>query len=321
MSATHVVALDFTFGDYQAVLREMLPSEVELSFLSADSPGLDAALEQADILLNGWSRVPKELLERAPKLRLVQTTAVGINHIDMAAATEQGIQVANGATTNAVAVAEHTMLLILAVYRRLIASHRGVLQGRWPQSELYDRGVFELSGKTVGLIGFGDIGQTVARLLTGFGTRTLYYRRSRLPVAQETALHATYATLDQLLATSDIVSLHVPLAPDTYHLLGRRELKLMRSSAIVVNVARGNVVDEAELIAALTDGRLAGAGLDVMEQEPLPAQHPFLSMDNVVLTPHLGGASREAVRRVIALACENIRRVTLGQPPMNVVNP
>lgn len=321
MPATRVVALDFDFGDYRAVLTEMLPADVQLSFLQAESPEVGAVLAQADVLLIGWSHVSRELLAAAPKLRLLQTTAVGVNHIDLAAATEQGVRVANAATTNAVAVAEHTLLLILAVYRRLLASHDAIQAGKWPQSELYDRGIYELSGKTVGLIGFGDIGQTVARFLTGFGARTLYYRRTRLPVAQETALRATYATLDQLLAASDIVTLHVPLAPDTHHMIGKRELGLMRPGAILINVARGNVVDEAALIAALTEGRLAGAGLDVVEREPIASGHPFLGMDNVVLTPHLGGASRESVRRAIGLACENIRRVTLGQAPLNVVNP
>lgn len=320
MPATHVVALDFTFGDYQAVLAEMVPAGIDLSLVNSDSPNLASTLARADVLLNGWTPVPRRILEQAPNLRLLQTTAVGVNHIDLDAATDLGIEVANAAAINAVAVAEHTLLLMLAVYRRLIDSHVAVQAGQWPQSDLYNRGLYELSGKSVGLVGFGDIGQTVARFLTGFGTQTRYYRRTRLPVAQETVLRASFAPLDHLLATSDIVSLHVPLDAGTRHLIGARELGLMKEGAVLINMARGSVVDEAALIAALKSGRLAGAGLDVLEQEPIPADHPFLTMDNVVVTPHIGGASRETVRRAIGLAAENIRRVSLGQPPLNVVN-
>lgn len=314
-----VVALGFGFADYADILRETLPSDFELVLAAPDAPDLNDIVSDADFLLVAWCRVPREVIEAARNAALIQTTAVGVNHIDLAAAREFGLPVANAAGGNAVAVAEHTLLLMLAVYRRLVQGHKAVEAVTWPQAALYSAGMYELTGKTVGLVGCGDIGQTVARLLTGFGTRVLYYRRHRLSVGLETALRITYRTLDDLLAASDVVSLHTPLTPETTGLIGRRELDLMKPSAILINTARGAVVDEPALIDALRNKRLAGAGLDVVSTEPIEPNHPLLDLDNVVLTPHVGGVSAEASRFSIALSCANIRRVAQGQPPVNVV--
>jgi phosphoglycerate dehydrogenase-like enzyme len=317
--APKVVALGFGSADYADILRETLPKDFELELADPDAPDLNDVLSDANFLLVTWCQVPRDVIAAARNVALIQTTVVGVNHIDLAAAREFGLPVANAAGGNAVAVAEHALLLMLAVYRRLVEGHQAVEAITWPQSALYSAGMYELTGKTVGLVGFGNIGQTVARLLTGFDARVLYYRRHRLPVSQETALRVTYRTLDDLLASSDVVSLHIPLTPETTGLIGQRELDLMKPSAILVNTARGGVVDEPALIDALENERLAGAGLDVLTAEPIEPNHPLLGLDNVVLTPHVGGVSAEASRFSIALSCENIRRVAQGQAPVNVV--
>lgn len=316
-----VIALDFTFGDYPELLQELLPEDIELVFAETTEPQLYETLTDADILLVAWTQLTRGVIQAARNVRLIQTTSVGVNHIDLDAAREYDIPVANDIGTNAVATAEHTLLLILAVYRRLIEAFSAVRQAKWPQADLYQAGLYELHGKTVGLVGFGNIGQTVAKLLLGFDVRILYYRRHRLSVAEETALNASHASLDTLLQASDVVSLHVPLTQETEGLIGKHELGLMKSSSILINTSRGAVVNESVLIEALETRQIAGAGLDVLTQEPIKETHPLRreGLNNVVLTPHVGGATAEAARRAVASACQNIVRVAHGKAPINVI--
>jgi len=313
-----VVYLGPALPEYIALMQRLLPEGFSLIRADISSPQFWEHIEQADFLAV-LTPVTREMIGRARKVRLIQVIGAGYDSVDLAAAAEAGIPVASTDGSNATSVAEHIFALILAIYRRLLYAHNTVRAGLWPQLELYRGGVFELCGKTIGLIGFGHVGQAAARIAQGFGMRVLYYRRRRLAMAEEEALGVTYAPLESLLQQADIVSIQVPLTPETRGLIGRRELGLMKGSAVLINTSRGTVVDEKALIECLLAGKIAGAGLDVFAMEPVGPDHPFLNMDNVVLTPHMGGAAQEAVQRTLSAAMANILRVAAGEGPHNLV--
>jgi len=304
--------------EYVAIMKALLPQGYQLEVAESGSPVVWERVGEAHFLL-ALAPITEEIIRAAEKVRLIQVIGAGYDKIDVKAAHRAGILVATTGGANAVSVAEHALALILTLYRRIPYAHHSVKAGKWPQFALYQGGVFELSGKTLGLIGFGHTGQALARLVQGFDVRVLYYRRHRLPPDQERALGASYATLEDLLRQADIVSLHVPLTDQTRRLIGRKELGLMKKSAILINTSRGRVVDEEALIEWLSSGRIAGAGLDVFHQEPIDPHSPLLKLDNVVLTPHMAGASEEAVRRTFEAAFANVVRVAAGQQPANVV--
>jgi glyoxylate reductase len=218
------------------------------------------------------------------------------------------------------ATADLTWALLLSIARRIPESDRYVRSGQWREWRLMFMMGSDVYGATLGILGMGRIGQAVARRATGFGMRVLYHNRHRLEAATETALGATWVEQDTLLQQADFVSLHVPLSAATTHLMGERELRQMRPSAYLINAARGPVVDEAALVHALQQGWIAGAALDVFEREPAvpPA---LLTMDNVVLLPHLGSASVPTRTRMSVMAAENVLAVLRGERPPNVVNP
>ncbi len=222
---------------------------------------------------------------------------------------------------NAVSVAEHIFAMILALSHQIVYAHNALTEGSWPQLELYKGKCFELSDRTIGLIGFGHIGQATARIARVFGMEVLYYRRNRLSPAEESSLEVSYAPLESLLRQADIVSIQVPRTPQTRGLIGPKELGLMKKSALLINTARGGIVDEAALIDCLAEKRIAGAGLDVFAEEPISPENPLLHMDNVVLTPHTAGAAWESVRRTLEVSVENILRVASGEKPHNLVSP
>jgi len=304
--------------EYVAIMKALLPQGYQLEVAESGSPAVWERVGEAHFIL-ALAPITKEIIRAAKKVRLIQVIGAGYDKIDVKAAHQAGIPVATTGGANAVSVAEHTLALILALYRRIPYAHHSVKAGKWPQFELYQGGVFELSGKTLGLIGFGHIGQALARLVRGFNVKVLYHRRHRLPPDQERALGVSYATLEDLLRQADIVSVHVPLTDQTRRLIGRKELGLMKKSAILINTSRGRVVDEEALIEWLSSGRIAGAGLDVFHHEPIDPHSPLLKLDNVVLTPHMAGASEEAVRRTFEAAFANVARVAAGQQPANVV--
>lgn len=263
--------------------------------------------------------VSAEVISAARRLRLIQVLGAGVDGIDLAAARRASIPVATTDGSNATSVAEHAMALMLALVRRLAATDRRIRGGEWPQLELYRGGVMELAGKTLGLVGCGHIGQRLARMAQGFDLRTLYYQRRRLPPEREAELRVSYAPLDVLLAESDIVSIQVPLTAQTRGLIGREALARMKRNALLINVSRGEVVDEAALIDALERGALAGAGLDVFASEPLPTDSRLRQLDQVLLSPHVAGAAQEAVQRTFDAALENLARLQSGHPLLNVV--
>lgn len=295
--------------------REMLPPEFELFATPAPGPDCDAALAEADYLVGFVdAMVGEKLYRKAPKLRLIQLLSAGYDRADIAAARRAGVPVANNGGANSVAVAEHAVMLMLAVSRQLVRQHAGVAAGRWQGNVIPD--LHELYGKTLGIVGFGNIGRRTARLAAAFGMAVVYYDVARLADAEEDALGVRFRLLDELLGTADVVTLHVPLDDTTRHLIGARELALMKPDAVLVNTSRGSVVDETALGDALSRRAIAGAGLDVFDREPLAADSPLLALDNVTLTPHLAGPTRESHRSRVRNAYDNVQRVARGHAPL-----
>ncbi|MBI3950623.1 MAG: hydroxyacid dehydrogenase [Acidobacteria bacterium] len=289
----------------------------------ASEEQLKRALEEAQIILGDYTfrqAITEEFLTQAPRLRFIQQPSVGYQHIDLKACQQRGVAVANTPGVNDVAVAEHTLMLVLALLRKAFYAHRLTSRGEWVQRELiWERGVFELQGKNYGVIGMGRIGREVARRLAVFGTQTYYNDPIRLSSSDESELRVQYKPLDDLLRICDIISLHVPLTEQTRGMIGERQLSLVKFSAIFINVARGESVDEAALARRLREKKLAGAGLDVFSVEPIPRDHPLLGLENVILTPHIAGATAEVRQRVVQMAVANMVRVLRGEEPLYLV--
>jgi phosphoglycerate dehydrogenase-like enzyme len=301
------------------LVREALPEAFRLEVVaSRERAELLRRAGGADFIVAATARVDAALLAAAPRLRLVQHQGVGYDNVDVGACRERGLPVAltpEGTTTG---VAEHTFLLVLALYKRLRAAESALRAGGWPVWELR-AGSFELAGKTLGLVGFGRIGREVARRALAFEMRVLYSDPLRAPPATEAALRAAYRPLDDLLREADVVSLHLPLTPATRGLIDARALGLMAPHAVLLNTARGPLVDEGALAHALTTGALAGAGLDVFGQEPPAPDNPLLTLENVVLTPHIAAGTRDAFRTKMRAVAANLVRVARGERPRHLI--
>jgi len=254
-----------------------------------------------------------EVLAAAPSLRVIARVGVGIDSIDLAAATARGIAVTITPGANEATVADHCVAMMLGIVRRLAEHDAGVRRGEWNRTGPYTPSA--LNGVTVGLIGYGSIGRLVAERLRGFGVRLLAYDPQAAPdgVMQ-------LVGLDELLRGAHVVSLHVPLLPATRHLIGARELALMQPGAVLVNTARGGVVDEAALLDALEQGRLGGAALDVFEHEP-PCSAELLALPNVLLSPHIAGLSDQSVHEMTCRATASVIDVLEGRAPAHLANP
>ena len=265
-------------------------------------------------------RVDQELLDAAgPTLRIVANVAVGYDNIDMSACTERSIAVTNTPGVLDETTADFTWTLLMAVARRLVEGDRLARSGKWLQWNLDLLCGTDVWGKTLGIIGLGRIGRAVARRAAGFRMRVIYYSTPREPAVVEKELNAEYMEQDRLLAQADFVSLHVPLYADTRGLIGPAEFAKMKRTAFLINASRGPVVQEAALVDALDQGRIAGAALDVFEREPLISDG--LRRDNVVLAPHLGSASVETRTRMAMIAVENVIAFFNGKRPPAILNP
>lgn len=294
--------------------RDVVQGPAGVGFAAAD---LHAQLPAAEALVTwGFVRVDAALLDLAPRLRVVANIAAGTDNLDVPELARRGIWATNVPDAFAVATAEVTMALMLSTMRRISEGERYVRGGLWHASEPGRFDGATLLGKRLGLVGFGRIAREVARRAGAFGMEVAYHARHRAAPETEAELHAAYLPLGELLAASDVVSLHVPLTPDTHHLIGSEELAAMKPSAYLVNTARGKVVDEAALIAALEAGAIAGAGLDVFHEEP-SVPDTLLRLPNVAVAPHVGGATREARREAQRHALRNARLVLDGEPPLS----
>ncbi|MCL6499645.1 MAG: D-glycerate dehydrogenase [Firmicutes bacterium] len=265
-------------------------------------------------------RVDETLLAAAPRLRVVSNVAVGYDNVDVPAATRRGVVVTNTPDVLTETTADLAWALLLAAARRVAEGDRFTRAGRWRSWGLELMLGQDVYGRTLGVVGLGRIGRAVARRALGFGMRVLYTSRRRHEDA-ERELGVQWRELDDLLAESDFVSLHTPLTPETHRLISRERLRRMKPTAVLVNTCRGAVVDEAALVEALREGWIWAAGLDVFDREPLPPDSPLLSLDNVVLLPHIGSASFATRARMSEMAAENCVAVLSGRRPPNPVNP
>jgi phosphoglycerate dehydrogenase-like enzyme len=272
-----------------------------------DDALLARLLPTTDVIWHVLKRCTAEMIAAAPKLRLIQKIGVGVNTIHLDAAKARGIAVCNLPGTNARAVAELTLALMLAVLRRVSRFDAAMRRGEWLDPELQD-GIGELGGRTVGLVGYGAIPRLLAPVLIALGCRLIYTSR-----AQHADALGEWRSLDALLAEADVVSLHVPLTDDTANLIDAAAIARMNPGAVLINTARGGLVDQAALTEALASGRLAGAGLDVFVHEPHDASEALFRLSNVVLTPHIGWLTTGTFDRSFALAAENCRRLDAGE--------
>jgi glyoxylate reductase len=303
---------------------EALTARYEVEIRAEDhpisQPELAAASEQVEGLLVAGARVTDEVLKRAARLRAISNAAVGHDNIDLAGCNVRRIPVTNTAGVLEETTADLAFALLLAAARRIVEGDRYVREGRWQEWQWGLLLGADIHQKTLGIYGFGSIGQAMARRGRGFAMRILYYQRHRAQEAVEKEIGAQYVDRETLLRQSDFLSLHVPLTAETQHAIGATELALMKPGAILINTARGKVVDEAALVETLTQGKIAGAGLDVFEHEP--QLHPGLvGLSNVVLVPHVGSATEETRFRMARLAAENLAALLDGRRPANVVNP
>jgi phosphoglycerate dehydrogenase-like enzyme len=308
-----------------ATFQQLAPAGIEVIWVDVTQP-LDqqaAQLREAVAVIATPTAFPVDLALKCPNLKLVQTVSAGTNTLDIAALNELGILVANNGGGNAVAVSEHTIALMVSVYRKLHLQYQAVKARQWAgdlRTKWFSQ-AYELTDKTVGIVGLGRIGQRVARRLQGWECRLIYYDVVNHPPALEAELHMTKVPLDDLLRTADIVTLHVPLNRQTKGMLSDREFDLMKPTAILINACRGPVVDEAALIRALKAQKILAAGLDVLEEEPTPADNPLLDMDNVLVTPHLAAFAQESFEKSRAFAMQNAARVAKGEKPESIVDP
>ena len=302
------------------VARGMVPAGYELEVLDQQDPRFAAAMQEAEYFM-GFARggMGPEFYRAAPHLKLIQLISAGYDRLDVEAARQARVPVANNGGANSVAVAEHTLMLILAVYKRLAWQHNNVVAGKWRVGDLGEQRVYELAGKTLGIVGLGTIGKKVARRAPAFDMKVQYYDIVRLSEDQEDALGVRFALFPELLRTSDVVSLHVPLNASTRNMMGAREFTLMKDTAILINTCRGPVVDEAALHQALTTHQIAGAGLDVMVQEPPVTDHPLFKLDNITITPHMAGPTVENWVKAFRNGFDNIERVAAGRTPLWVI--
>jgi len=281
-----------------------------------DEDGLIANLHEADVVLVSGAPITRRVMEDLPRCRGVVRYGVGVDNVDVAAATDLGIVVAHVLNFCTEEVADHSLLFLLAWAKKLLPLDRRLRDGRWggiPAAEFPN-----IYGQTLGIVGLGEIGRSLAGKARALGMEVIAYD----PYVKEGAEPPPerLVALDDLLRQSDYVSLNLPLTQETFHLIGERELALMKPTSVLINTARGPVVDEAALVAALREGRIAGAGLDVFEVEPLPASSPLLELDNVIVTPHTAGISEQSARKVRTEVGKAAADLLAGRWPRYVAN-
>ena len=275
------------------------------------------SLEDAEILVSNKVIINSEVIENSPCLKLICVAATGINNVDLAAAKQSGIQVCNVRAYATSSVVQHVFSLLLALNRKLAPYNRSVSDGEWSRSDYFcyfGEPISELEGKTMGIIGYGELGQAVAKVARCFGMEVLLAERNYTNAA--IVSNEGRVPLNELLSTSDVVTLHCPLTQDNHHMINGKSFAMMKNDAILINTARGGLVDEAALLKALDENQIAAAALDVLEQEPPSINNAMLSYssDTLIITPHIAWASRESRQRLIDQVAENIGAHQQGSP-------
>jgi lactate dehydrogenase-like 2-hydroxyacid dehydrogenase len=277
--------------------------------------------DKEGVLSTGSDRIDSGVLDAAPRLKAVSNNAVGYNNIDLAACSERGILATNTPGVLDETTADTAWALLMAAARRITEAERWLRAGNWKEGWKHDRLLGrDVHDATLGIIGMGRIGQAIARRAKGFSMRILYHNRRRVPKKVEKETGARYVSLDRLLGESDFVSLNLPYSPEAHHLIGTAQLAKMKPTAVIVNAARGGIIDDAALIQALKERRIAAAGLDVFEGEP-KFNPGFLELDNVAVVPHIGSATRATRVAMVKLAVKNLTVALSGRRPPNLLNP
>ena len=303
-------------GTYESIV-EALPADT-FEVVKADTQEKMHAVTDADVIFLRILKMPKESFEHFTNLKMVMRWGVGYDSVDIEEAGRRGILVCNTPGANAYAVAELAVGLMIDLGRNIFGYFNNIKNNNW------DRNMFpsnqSLNGKTVGLVGGGNIGRQVAKRVQAFGSKVCYYDAFRLPEAVEQEFNLTYCELDELLRRSDVISLHVPLLDSTRHIIGAEQLAMMKPTAMIINTARGGLIDDAALVEALKKGALAGAGLDCVEEEEGEATKALIEMPNVIITPHIGGTTSDLGSAIIPMLLENIVLLQAEKPVKYVVN-
>jgi len=312
----------FLHGLHQRIVDAIVsfnPSGFTTSVVAGKSPEDQQveAVKDADFIMAFRAKLTERILRSAKKARLVQILSAGYDSINLKLLRELKIPCANNGGANSWAVADHAVLAMLSLYRRVAAADRAVREGGW-NAAIDGMNTFEMAGKVVGVLGFGNIGQKVARRVQAFDATVQYYDKFPLAPERERELKVKRVSLEELFRTSDIISCHAPLTNETRHVVNRERLATMKPTAIIVNTSRGPVVDEAALTEALQQKRIAGAGIDVFEKEPVDPANPLLKLDNVLVSPHTAGTTWDTWFRRADFAYKNMKRVWDGQPPQAV---
>ncbi len=307
-----------------------LPESLAIEFFPQyEEDKVFKALEDADFLLasSHFPPIAAPLISRAKSLKLIQLCGAGYETVDLAAASRAGIPVARCADQNSQAVAQLAFTHMTILNRGILEADGEIKKGRYQEvrAKLRKQGTYEMEGLCLGILGMGPIGKEMARIGAFFGAKLLYYDIVRLSAAKEKEMNLTFVEFPELLRAADILTLHLPVNAQTKKIIGRQEIALMKDSAILVNTARGALLDDEALVEALKANRLKGAALDAFDPEPLPPDHPFLTLEaevqkKLLLTPHLGGTTRQAQSRMYQEAVNNILTVTKGETPQHVVN-
>jgi glyoxylate reductase len=304
---------------------DLLPDNIDLEIWEKDEPPSYSILLEKVSNIDGLlclltDPIDESLINQAPTLKVISQMAVGYDNIDIKAATKRGIPVGHTPGVLTEATADLTWALLMAIARRIPEAQIYVKQGQWTTWQPMELLGADLTDRTLGLIGLGRIGQAVAHRAKGFNMKIIYHQPHRLDVQREQELGVHYVSLEQLLKTSDFVSLHTPLTEKTYHLIGINELTIMKPTAYLINTARGTIIEQNALYEALQQRQIAGAALDVTEPEPLPSSHPLLSLNNVIITPHIGSASYQTRSQMAIIAVENLLAGLQGTSLPHCVN-
>jgi len=298
------------------IMRDLTPAGLEVAVVERRGENFAEVLRDTEYLVGYADKeMDDAFYENAKSLKMIQLISAGYDKVNIEAAQRAGVAVCNNGGANSGPVAEHAIMLMLALARNLLRQHKEVVTASWQRAGI-SKEAFTLEGRTLGIVGLGIIGKKCARLANAFGMHVYYYDTVRLTEQEEVALGTRFRLLDEILAISDIVSAHVPFTPRTHRMFGKDQFARMKKTAFFVNTARGEVVDECALLDALTNGTIAGAGLDVFEQEPVKADNPIFKLKNVVLTPHIAGPIWDTQFQKFRNSFDNIQRIERGERPL-----
>lgn len=299
-------------GPYDPEIRELIKAQAagKFSIFEIGSEAEYDRLKDADYVILRTLTLREPIIRKHPQIKLIQRWGAGFDTVDIEAAAQEKIPVAVTSGMNAPSVSEMAILLMLAVYRKLPLLHQNVLEGKWRGEEGIASSSYVIDGKVVGLMGMGAIGKMVAKKVQEFGATVQYYDLFQLSAEEEKSLNVRCVDQKELLETSDIISLHLPLSEDTRNIINRETIELMKRNAVIINTARGGIINEEDLVDALNQGRILGAGLDVVSQEPLLADSLLAKAPNVVLTPHMGGSTFDVNTAMVKRCLENIEKVS-----------